>query len=92
MVLGKTWLSTHGVLIDMLHDRLIFRPDRCEGAEGVLYILNVLEAVEVLNDVFSPRTSLCKPALVGFIAVLADATVEPMICLNNLRLVRQAVQ
>jgi predicted aspartyl protease len=28
MILGKTWLNTHGVLIDMRHDRLIFRPSR----------------------------------------------------------------
>jgi hypothetical protein len=30
MILGKTWLNTHGVLIDMLHDRLTFLPDRCD--------------------------------------------------------------
>jgi len=30
MILGKTWLNTHGVLIDMLHDKLIFRPNRCD--------------------------------------------------------------
>jgi hypothetical protein len=30
MILGKTWLNTHGVVIDMLHDKLIFRPNRCD--------------------------------------------------------------
>jgi hypothetical protein len=30
MILGKTWLNTHGVLTDMLHDKLIFRPNRCD--------------------------------------------------------------
>jgi hypothetical protein len=30
MILGKTWLNTHGVLLDMLHDKLSFRPDRCD--------------------------------------------------------------
>jgi WD domain, G-beta repeat len=30
MILGKTWLNTHGVLLDMLHDKLIFRPNRCD--------------------------------------------------------------
>ena len=30
MILGKTWLNTHGVLIDMLDDKLIFDPKRCQ--------------------------------------------------------------
>jgi hypothetical protein len=30
IILGKTWLNTHGVLLDMLHDKLSFRPDRCD--------------------------------------------------------------
>jgi hypothetical protein len=30
MILGKTWLNTYGVLLDMLHDKLIFRPSRCD--------------------------------------------------------------
>jgi hypothetical protein len=28
MILGKIWLNTHGVLLDMLHDKLSFR--RCD--------------------------------------------------------------
>jgi hypothetical protein len=30
MILGKTWLNSYKVLIDMLHDKLIFRPNRCD--------------------------------------------------------------
>jgi Reverse transcriptase (RNA-dependent DNA polymerase) len=30
VILGKTWLNTHGVLLDMLHDKLIFHPNRCD--------------------------------------------------------------
>jgi hypothetical protein len=30
MILGKTWLNTHGVLFDILHDKLIFCSGRCD--------------------------------------------------------------
>jgi hypothetical protein len=30
MILGKIWLNIHGVLLDILHDKLSFRSDRCD--------------------------------------------------------------
>jgi hypothetical protein len=30
MILGKIWLNIHGVLLDMLHDKLSFRSDQCD--------------------------------------------------------------
>ena len=42
-ILGKLWINKHGVILDLLKNKLLFRPGYCHHDGNISFLLEDLE-------------------------------------------------